>query len=227
MIASSQPSQSAAASHPKERTQQLHALYKKLEKDLPNLPLGNLGENTVPGDGTADAEVMYIGEAPGYYESVQRKPFVGRSGQLFVQTSTEIGFPREKVYITNIVKVRPPENRDPTPEEIAAYRPYLDKEIEIIEPKLIVTLGRLSMGKFLPEVKISQVHGRLHRVKWKSKSLYVLPMYHPAAGLRSTQTKLSFIQDFQKIPKILQWIDGRQDIDQLQKNVSEIFGIES
>ncbi len=202
---------------------QLQAVRDQLEKDLPHLPLGNINEPTVPGDGSADAELMFIGEAPGYYESVQRKPFVGRSGQLFVNTLAEVGHPRETVYITNIVKVRPPENRDPTPQEILAYKPYLDREIEILCPLLIVTLGRFSMGKFLPEVKISQVHGRVHRVNWQGKPLYILPMYHPAAALRNPQTKTAFVQDFQKIPKILEWIKGRADVDQLEKGLKEAF----
>ncbi len=200
---------------------QLQQVYQQLEENLPNLPLGNIGEVTVPGDGNADSELMFIGEAPGYYESVQRKPFVGRSGQLFVNTSAEIGYPRETVYITNIVKVRPPENRDPTPAEIAAYKLFLDKEILIIQPKLIVTLGRLSMGKFLPEVKISQVHGKLHKVKWNNQTLYVLPMYHPAAALRNPQTKASFVSDFQKIPKILEWLHNNAEGDQLEASIKE------
>lgn len=201
------------------KAKQLQAVFSQLEKDLPTLPLGDLGENTVPGDGNPDSEIMYIGEAPGYYESVQRKPFVGRSGQLFVNTSAEVGFPRDQVYITNIVKVRPPDNRDPLPTEIVAYRPYLDQEIEIIQPKLIITLGRYSMAKFLPEVKISQVHGRLHRVKWKNHKLYILPMYHPAAALRNPKMKQSFVEDFQKIPKVLEWIKNRHDDDQLETEV--------
>lgn len=201
------------------KADELAKLRVKLEKDLPNLPLGDVNEPTVPGDGNADSEIMYIGEAPGYYESMQRKPFVGRSGQLFVQTSTEVGYPREKVYITNIVKVRPPDNRDPVPSEILGYKPYLDKEIEIINPRLIITLGRLSMGKFLPEVKISQVHGRLHRIKWNGKTLYILPMYHPAAGLRNPQTKTAFIQDFQKIPKILEWIKNQDGVAELENDI--------
>ena len=107
------------------------------------------------------------------------------------------------------MKVRPPENRDPTPEEIRAYKPYLDKEIEIIQPKLIITLGRFSMAKFLPDVRISQVHGRLHRVKWNDQTLYILPMYHPAAALRGTEMKNAFLKDFQKIPKVLAWIESQ------------------
>ncbi len=203
------------------KAEQLQQVYQQLEENLPNLPLGNIGEPTVPGDGNAESAILFIGEAPGYYESVQRKPFVGRSGQLFVNTSAEIGNPREKVYITNIVKVRPPENRDPTPAEIAAYKPYLDKEILIIQPKLIVTLGRLSMGKFLPDVKISQVHGRLHKVKWNNQTLYVLPMYHPAAALRNPQTKASFVSDFQKIPKILEWLQNNAEGNELEASIKE------
>ncbi len=204
-----------------EKLAALQKVFNKLEKDLPTLPLGNLGENTVPGDGNPDSPIMYIGEAPGYYESVERKPFVGRSGQLFTNTSADVGFPRSEVYITNIVKVRPPENRDPTPEEIVAYRPYLDQEIEIVHPKLIITLGRFSMSKFLPDVKISQVHGRLHRVKWNNQQLYILPMYHPAAALRGTQMKTSFVADFQKIPKVLKWIDEQKEVDTLVDTVKD------
>jgi uracil-DNA glycosylase len=188
------------------KREQLDAVYQRLKQNLHTLPLGTIGEPTVPGDGDAEAELMFIGEAPGFHESQQRKPFVGRSGQLFIKTLAAVGFPRPEVYITNIVKVRPPENRDPTPAEISAYRPYLDQEIEIIRPKLIITLGRLSMGKFLPEVKISQVHGRLHKIQWKDTQLFILPMYHPAAALRNPQMQLSFVNDFQKIPKILEWI---------------------
>lgn len=203
------------------KADQLQELYTKLEQDLPKLPLGNIGENTVPGDGDPDSEIVYIGEAPGYNESVERRPFVGRSGQLFVKTSAEVGYPREKVYITNIVKIRPPENRDPFPKEIDAFRPYLDQEIEIIQPKLIITLGRFSMQKFLPEVKISQVHGRLHKVKWKKQTLYILPMYHPAAALRNPQTKASFVSDFQKIPKIIEWLHNKSEGDELEASIKE------
>jgi len=203
------------------KVERLKHLYLQLESDISNLPLGNIGEKTVPGDGNADAKVLFIGEAPGYYESVERKPFVGRSGQLFTNTSAEIGYPRQDVYITNIVKIRPPENRDPLPSEIVAYQPYLDQEIEIIQPILIVTLGRLSMGKFLPEVKISQVHGKLHKVKWKNQTLYILPMYHPAAALRNPQTKTSFVTDFQKIPKIIEWLENETETDTLEASIKE------
>jgi len=188
------------------KAEKLQKVRDSLEKDFSNLPLGDLGEPTVPGDGNPEAELLFIGEAPGHNESIERRPFVGRSGQFFVKTLAAVGFPRESVYITNIVKVRPPENRDPLPDEIRAYKAYLDQEIEIIEPTLIITLGRFSMVKFLPQVKISQVHGRLHKVLWGTKNIFVLPMYHPAAALRNPQTSKSFVEDFQKIPKIVEWI---------------------
>jgi uracil-DNA glycosylase family 4 len=208
-----------ASTHSK--AQALQKIYQQLETDLPNLPLGDLGENIVPGVGSPDAELMFIGEAPGYHESVKREPFVGRSGQLFTQVLEKVGYPRPSVYISNVVKVRPPENRDPTPAEIVAYRPYLDQEIEVIDPKLVVTLGRFSMAKFLPEVKISQVHGRLHKIKWKGKNLFVLPMYHPAAALRNPQTKAAFEQDFQKISKILEWLKGQKDVENFASEVEK------
>jgi uracil-DNA glycosylase len=204
-----------------KKAEQLREVYEELEKQKSRLPLGTIGEPIVPGDGDPESELLFIGEAPGYYESVQGKPFVGRSGQLLNQTLADIGFPREKIYITNIVKIRPPENRDPTPVEIAAFRPVLNKEIEIIQPKIIITLGRYSMGKFLPDVKISQVHGRLHRVKWDNKPIYVLPMYHPSAALRSTQTKTAFVTDLQKIPKVLEWLKQQGDVEKLESDVKE------
>jgi len=144
----------------------LSQLQKKLEKNYQELPLATKSEDIIPGDGPANAKILFIGEAPGYHETVERRPFVGRSGKFFRKTLIEEAKILDKdVYISNIVKVRPPENRDPTSEEIKAFKPFLDEEIEIIKPKLIVTLGRFSMAKFLYDVKISQVHGRLHRVK--------------------------------------------------------------
>lgn len=190
-----------------QKAEALKKLYADLEKKAPKLPLARRAEDIVPGEGPATAEVLFIGEAPGAEEAIQRRPFVGRSGQLFRRVlNRESGINPEQVYISNIVKVRPPDNRDPNIEELAAYKPYLDAEIEILQPKLIVTLGRFSMNKFLPGAKISKIHGRLHRVSWDGKVNYVLPMYHPAAALRATRTKEAFVADFKKIPKIIPWV---------------------
>lgn len=191
---------------PTSQQQQIAKNNQAMEAAASQLPLAKTAKDIVPGEGNANAEVLFIGEAPGFHEAEQRRPFVGRSGQFLRKTITEVGLNPEDVYISNIVKARPPENRDPSAAEIAAYKPFLDKEIEIVDPILIVTLGRFSMAKFLPDVRISQVHGRLHKVTWQDKKLYVLPMYHPAAGLRSTNVRNSFIADFEKIQKVIDWV---------------------
>lgn len=201
-------------------------LYLKLAKNYKKFPLAKVAEDMIPGDGSSTAKILFIGEAPGFQETVERKPFVGRSGKFFRKTLIEEDNISDKdVFISNIVKVRPSENRDPTPEEIEAFKPILNQEIEIIQPKLIITLGRFSMSKFLKDVKISEVHGRLYKVEWPvSKNinkLFILPMYHPAAGLRSGKMREAFINDFKKIPKIIEWIDGQNLVDDLKSTVEE------
>ncbi len=199
----------------------LNSLKADLEKNFQNLPLVEKPEDIVHGEGNESASVMLIGEAPGYYESVQRRPFVGRSGQLLRKILAESGLSEKEVYISNIVKVRPPDNRDPLQEEILAFKPYLDAEIQVIKPKLIVTLGRFSMGKFLPDVKVSEVHGRLHKIKWNNQTLFVLPMYHPAAALRATRIKESFVKDFSKIEKIVNWVEKASATEEFTETVRE------
>ncbi len=201
----------------------LEELQQTLENSFQTLPLASKKEDLVHGEGDPAAKVMCIGEAPGREEALQRRPFVGRSGKLLRKKLVEIGLPPAKVFISNIVKVRPPENRDPTPQEIAAYRPFLNREIEILQPEIIVTLGRFSMAKFLPEVKVSQVHGRLHKVIWEGKDLFVLPMYHPAAALRSTKMMESFTYDFKKLPKILSWLVEQNKTEKLKGNIKDIL----
>lgn len=155
--------------------------------------------NLVFGEGNVDCLVMFIGEAPGVNEDRLRRPFVGRGGQLLDDMIRGLGWKREDVYITNIVKRRPPENRDPLPAEIEAYKPYLTRQIEIIDPKLIVTLGRFSMNYFLPGAKITRDHGRPLNVDGRT----IFPVYHPAAALRSTQMMEVLRGDFKKIPSVL------------------------
>jgi len=130
-----------------QQVKDLSSLQLLLEESVAQLPLAKKPQDIVHGEGSQNAEIMLIGEAPGYYESIQRRPFVGRSGQLLRKTLEEINLPAEKVFISNIIKVRPPDNRDPLPKEILAFKPFLDKEIELIKPKLIITLGRFSLAK--------------------------------------------------------------------------------
>lgn len=189
------------------RATALVELYQELENSSAHLPLATQPRDIIPGEGNPDAAVLLIGEAPGFHEQQERRPFVGRSGKLLRKLLWEAAQLRpEDCYITNIVKVRPPDNRDPTAEEILAFRPYLNREIRLIQPKLIVTLGRFSMAKFLPNVKISHLHGRLHKIKWEDSTEYILPLYHPAAALRSGKVAEAFREDLAKIPKILAWI---------------------
>ena len=186
-------------------------LLSDLKSDLESrrdIPLIKSPNDVVFGDGNPDSRILFIGEAAGYWESVERKPFVGQSGKLLIKTLNEIlGIKREDVYITNIVKARPPENRDPLPEEIETFRPYLDKEIEIVDPKIIITLGRFSMGKFIPNVTISRVHGTPKLISFLGREITIVPMYHPAAALRGTTMMNAFKEDFIRLKEFLDLID--------------------
>jgi len=184
------------------KTKKLKDLYIKMKADK-TLPLQDGATNLVFGAGNPAAEIMLIGEGPGYWEDQKGKPFVGNSGKFLDQLLHSIELPRETVFITNVVNYRPPENRDPLPEEMAAFQPYIDKMINIIEPKIIITLGRFSMAKFIPGVKISDVHGKKKTINWKGRKMIIVPMYHPAAGLRNGEMKRKTIEDFSKIPNIL------------------------
>lgn len=191
--------------------EKLEILKKKLEKDAPNLPLTKTLRDIVPGEGNPEAMLMFIGEAAGYHEHVQRRPFVGVAGKLLTQSLEKIGLKREDVWISNVLKVRPPENRDPLPEEIEAYKPYLDAEIQIIKPKIIVTLGRYSMAKFIPKAYITRIHGQAHWVNWEGKRLIVFPMYHPAAALRSQKVMETFKADFEILARIVSSLNNQSD----------------
>ncbi|HEY4695170.1 MAG TPA: uracil-DNA glycosylase [Candidatus Nanoarchaeia archaeon] len=148
--------------------------------------------HAVPGEGNPQAKIFFIGEAPGYYEDQTGRPFVGPAGKLLERTLEKVGLQRQEVFIGNVIKHRPPENRDPLPTEITACALWLDQQLAIVRPKIIVTLGRFSMAKFLPGAKISSVHGVPKRVR----EYIVIPMYHPAAALRSQGLMSEFTEDF-------------------------------
>jgi DNA polymerase len=171
------------------------ALLKLKEKMAADGSLPLQESNFVFGEGSAESVVMFIGEAPGASEDKLGRPFVGRAGKLLDKLIAEIGWKREDIYISNIVKRRPPENRDPFPDELEAYRPYLTEEIEALNPKIIAPLGRYSMNYILPLAKISNDHGR---VFWWGDRL-VIPLYHPAAALRSTGVLEALTKDFHKL----------------------------
>lgn len=161
----------------------------------------------VPGNGNPHAEAVFIGEAPGKNEDLQGVPFIGAAGKFLAEMLESIGMKREDIYITNVVKYRPPNNRDPLPEEKEACRPWLTDELIAIKPKLIVFLGRHAMSNFFPEEKISAVHGKLLKEKISGMPTeYFLPLYHPAAALYNGGLRQELLSDFQKIPLALKKI---------------------
>jgi uracil-DNA glycosylase family 4 len=187
---------------PKLKQQQLDDIAAKIiaDKVTPELALG--ATQLVCGDGNPDAEMVFIGEAPGKNEDLQGKPFVGAAGKFLNDMLEMIGLKREDVYITNIVKYRPPDNRDPLPEEKQVFLPYLESQLEVIQPIIVVTLGRHSLNCFLPDLQISKVHGQPKRYKGR---IY-LPLFHPAAALYNGAMRQTLIDDFALIPTIIQKI---------------------
>jgi DNA polymerase len=168
------------------------------------LSIAKQAHHSVPGEGNPDAQIIFIGEAPGQVEDSTGRPFVGQSGQLMRKTLTaSTGLLPEQVFITNIVKYRPPDNRDPLPDEITACRDWLDRQISLISPQIICTLGRYSMGKFLPDVTVSRVHGIARFIDFQNHRYTLFPMYHPAAALRAGDVMRQFVNDFNKLAVLL------------------------
>lgn len=167
-------------------------------------PLHQGRTRAVPGEGPADAEIMFIGEGPGFHEDQSGRPFVGAAGNFLVELLQSIGLHREDVFICNVVKCRPPGNRDPQQNEIDACKEYLDRQIDLIRPKVIVTLGRYSMARWFPEARISRIHGQARRVGDR----LIVPFYHPAAALHQPSLKQDLIDDFHKLPKYIEQVKG-------------------
>lgn len=178
----------------------LQPLYEAIA-DCPNCILAKNRSRTVPGSGPVTAELMFVGEAPGQREDELGLPFVGRSGQFLDELLAAINLTRRDVYVTNVVKCRPPGNRDPEPAEIAACGDYLDQQIALVNPRVIATLGRFSMARWFPDARISQIHGQVRQL---TDDRYVIPMYHPAAALRNGSLREVMHADFARIPPLLQ-----------------------
>ncbi len=168
-------------------------------RTCPKCDLSQSRTNAVPGEGPENAAIMFIGEAPGFHEDRQGRPFVGPAGQYLDELLALIGMDRNKVYITNVVKCRPPQNRDPQPPEMEACRPYLDCQIELIKPKVIITISRFAMARWFPDRKISEIHGQPKRFG----QVVVVPMYHPAAALHQPSLKRVLEEDFKRIPEVI------------------------
>lgn len=156
-------------------------------------------KNAVPGEGSAQARIMFIGEGPGFHENEQGRPFVGAAGKFLDELLDSIGLKRSEVFIGNVVKCRPPSNRDPLPEELNACSDYLERQIAAINPAVIVTLGRYSMARFLPNAKISEVHGQAFHIRGR----LIVPMFHPAAALHQPSLKPRVEEDFKHLPELI------------------------
>ena len=176
--------------------------YEDLINRIRSCTLCTLSEKrtqAVPGEGALDAGIMFVGEGPGFYEDRDGRPFVGPAGKFLDELLQSIGLRRETVYITNMVKCRPPNNRDPLPGEVSACRPYLDSQMEMIAPEVIVTLGRHSFLKFFPSQSLTKARGRSQR--WKDLTVY--PIYHPAAALHNPRLRSVIVEDFRRLPEVL------------------------
>jgi uracil-DNA glycosylase family 4 len=188
-----------------DKQQQLDQIAADIVKNNVCPDLAKTAKHLVMGEGNPDADVVFIGEAPGKNEDEKGLPFVGAAGKFLNEMLADIGWSRADIYITNTVKYRPPNNRDPLPEEKTVFLPYLMQQLAVIEPKLIVTLGKHGMETFLPGLKISQVHGEPKRVKGH----VIMPLFHPAAALYNGGIRQTVMDDFRKIPKTLELIEQK------------------
>jgi uracil-DNA glycosylase family 4 len=212
----------------KSKQQQLDEIREKILRDKVTPKLKETATQLVFGDGNPDADILFIGEAPGKNEDQQGKPFVGAAGKFLNEMLQMVDLKREDVYITNIVKYRPPNNRDPLPDEKAAFLPYLQAQLEVIQPKVVVTLGRHSMNCFLPDLQISKIHGEPKRIRINMRNqaerikegetgvspesshgmaIVIMPLFHPAAALYNGGMRQTLIDDFAKIPVVVEKIN--------------------
>ena len=198
-----------------DKQQMLNKLKQQIEDDQICPELGAQATQIVFGAGNPDSEIVFIGEAPGKKEDLTGLPFVGAAGKFLDEMLATIKLKRSDIYITNIVKYRPPNNRDPLPEEKMAFLPYLRRQLEIIAPKLVITLGRHSMNCFLPELQISECHGQPKRIKLylddklrKTTEIVILPLFHPAAALYNGGLRQTLLDDFSAIPQIINAISN-------------------
>lgn len=186
-----------------DKKQQLELLRAAIIEQRVCPELAEQATQLVMGDGNLNADIVFIGEAPGKKEDESGVPFVGASGKFLNEMLAQAGLVREDVYITNVVKYRPPNNRDPKPTEKQAFMPFLLKQLAIIRPKVIITLGRHSMEYFLPGAKIGEVHGQVHTVSIDDEVSIIIPLYHPAAALYNGSLRATLIEDFLRVPELI------------------------
>jgi len=188
---------------------ELGELYAQI-RECTLCPLAEARTRAVPGEGPEGPDIMFIGEAPGFHEDKSGRPFVGAAGRFLEELLAGIGLTRDQVYIANVIKCRPPGNRDPLPFEIDACKPYLDRQIELLRPQMIVTLGRFSMARYFPGAKISDVHGKPRKIG----GILYYPMFHPAAALHQPKYRATVEEDMKRIPQLLEEMDQIRDSEQ-------------
>jgi uracil-DNA glycosylase family 4 len=193
-----------------EKAHAMRALEEEIIAKNITPELADQATQLVMGDGNLNADIVFIGEAPGKNEDEQGIPFIGAAGKFLNVMLEEAGMVRSDVYITNIVKYRPPNNRDPSPEEKAAFWPYLLRQLQIIDPKIVITLGRHSMEYFLPGAKIGEVHGQPKRIAFGDHKIVIMPLFHPAAALYNGSLRQTLIDDFSKVPLVIKKLDELQ-----------------
>ena len=181
---------------------ELTDLYEQI-RNCTRCPLAKGRSRAVPGEGPDNAAVLFIGEAPGFHEDKSGRPFVGAAGRFLEELLADIGMSRQDVYIANVIKCRPPGNRAPTPTEIEACKSYLDRQIELIQPQMVITLGRFSMERYFPGAKISSIHGKPRKIE----GVLYYPMYHPAAALHQPSLRTAVVEDMARIPQLLAEIE--------------------
>ena len=191
----------------------LAELYQKIAACRDCEDLAKARTQTVPGEGPENAQLVFIGEAPGFHEDQQGRPFVGQAGQFLEQLLNSIGMKRSDVYICNVIKCRPPGNRDPLPTEIKNCQKWLDQQLELLSPKMVVTLGRYSLAKFFPGETISKIHGKARR---QGNVLY-FAMYHPAAALHQQSLRQTIEADMLKIPPLLAQVEEIKEVKEENK----------
>lgn len=179
--------------------------FKKLAQKIKkqDLPFKKESTNLVLGRGNLDAQILFLGEAPGKNEDLEGKPFVGSAGKFLNNLLESVGLSEDDIFISNVVFYRPPKNRQPRPKELAEFTPFIDQIIKLVDPGIIVTLGRTPLSKFLPNKKVSEIHGKVQKIVWNNKQIYVLPLYHPAAALYVRNLKPTLEKDFKQIKKII------------------------
>ncbi len=186
------------------KTEKLAAIRAAIIDQQITPELAATATNLVMGDGNPDADIVFIGEAPGKNEDQQGLPFVGAAGKFLNEMLASVNLNRQDVYITNIVKYRPPNNRDPLPEEKKAFWPFLIRQLDVINPAIVITLGRHSMEYFLPGKKISDIHGQPKRIQFGERKLVIVPLFHPAAALYNGGLRQTLVDDFASLPRIVE-----------------------